>query len=78
MYEAAYHHSRELSFYERLTRLIDAPGRPAEGADGAQPWFFSDNVASLGRSLSRVQAVSLISHDNGATLRQSVVYRLSP
>ncbi|MGH9663572.1 MAG: hypothetical protein ACRD9L_04005, partial [Bryobacteraceae bacterium] len=77
VYEAAYRHSREFTFYERLTRLIDAPGRPAAGSGGgAQPQFFSDNVASLGRTLQRVQAVSLVAHDNGAALRQSVVYRL--
>lgn len=78
IYEAGYRHAREFSFYERLTRLIDAPGRPADGTGGAQPQFFSDNVASLSRSLARVQAVSLVAHDNGAMLRQSVVYRISP
>ncbi len=71
-YAAGWRHARELPNFERMTGLIDFP----QGA-GAPP-FFSGNLASLGRTLKRVEEESLVVHDAGTLLRESVVYKLNP
>ena len=40
-----------------------------------QPTFFSGNIASLSRVLSRVSTESIVIHDNGESLTQTVVYQ---
>lgn len=75
-YAVRYLHAAELPRYERLMKLIDAPGRPAGDASGREPLFFSENIASLGNVLGRLQSVSLDSHDEGGMVRQNVVYRV--
>jgi hypothetical protein len=53
--------------------------RPAEGsADQREPQLFSQNIASLGRTLARVESASITVHDTGATVPQTVVYRFRP
>jgi hypothetical protein len=80
VYAAEWRHARELPRYEQLMNLIDFPQirPPAEGEQpGARPpLFFSENLASLGRILARVQSASIAVHDNGAQVRETVVYRL--
>jgi len=83
IYEASWRHGRELPNFERMTRLIDFPGtarKPDDGDDnvGHEPSFYSENIASLGRSLARVDSATLTVHDTGAMLRETAVYRLRP
>jgi len=40
--------------------------------------FYSENVASFGRALRRVQSATLSVHDTGTMLRESAVYRMAP
>jgi hypothetical protein len=66
-----------------MMRLIDFPQIPppaaaAPGGDTREPMFYSENVASLGRALRRVQSATLAVHDTGTMLRESVVYRIAP
>jgi hypothetical protein len=82
VYQAGWRHARELPNFERLSRLIDFPElRPIpEGApdEGRQPMFYSENLASLGRWLVRVDSATLTRHDTGPLVRETVVYRMNP
>jgi hypothetical protein len=40
--------------------------------------FYSENIATLGRALQRMQSAAIVVHDIGPMLRESVTYRLSP
>jgi hypothetical protein len=81
-YAAGWRHARELPHFERMTKLIDFPQVPAAGENdqqaGAEPSFFSANLASLGRTLKRVDAATIAVHDAGTMLRESLVYKLNP
>jgi hypothetical protein len=81
-YAAGWRHAHELPNFERMTKLIDFPQMPAAAADEPQgagePPFFSGNLASLGRTLKRIDAATIVVHDAGAMLRESVVYKLNP
>jgi hypothetical protein len=82
-YAAGWRHARELANFERVTQWIDFPHAPAvrsenDGANGAEPPFFSRNMVSLGRVLKRVDSATIVVHDAGAMLRESLVYRLTP
>lgn len=75
-YAAGWRHARELPNFERMTTLIDFPQRPPDGS--GEPPYFSANLASLGRTLKRVDTASIVVHDAGTMLRESVVYKLNP
>jgi hypothetical protein len=82
-YAAGWRHARELPNFERMMRLIDFPqihATPMEGGPTAarEPMFYSENIASLGRALQRMQSAAIVVHDIGPMLRESVTYRLSP
>jgi len=77
-YAAGWKHARELPNFERLTTLIDFPQLPAEEQAGAEPPFFSGNMASLGGVLKRVDTASIVVHDAGALLKEAVVYKMNP
>lgn len=77
VYMARYRHARELEPFTRMMRLLDHSRQPqADGDGGMGPPFFSGNVASLGRVLGRIQDVSVVARDEGALVRQRVVYRI--
>lgn len=81
VYAAGWRHARELPNFERMMRLIDFPElRPAPGgqAEGREPMFYSENLASFGRTLNRVNTASIVVHDPGPMLREEVVYRITP
>jgi hypothetical protein len=84
VYVAGWKHSRELPSFERISRLIDFPqlGPAVQGgpdaAQGREPLFYSENIASLGRVLGRLDTATITVHDPGTMLRETVVYRLNP
>jgi hypothetical protein len=81
VYAAGWRHARELPNFERMMRLIDFPElRPASNgqADGREPMFYSENLASWGRTLNRVNNATIVVHDPGPMLREDVVYRIAP
>jgi hypothetical protein len=84
VYQAGWKHSRELPNFERISRLIDFPQISPAGPDGAdaaqgrEPLFYSENVASLGRALARVDTATITVHDLGPMLREIVLYRMNP
>ena len=61
-YTARYSHSRELAAYTRMMAQIDA-GNAEAGGDG--PRFFSQNIASLGQVMNRVDSATIVSRDDG-------------
>jgi hypothetical protein len=81
-YAAGWRHARELPNFERMTKLIDFPQMPLASADnpqpGGEPPFFSGNLASLGQTLKRIDAATIVVHDAGTMLHESVVYKLNP
>jgi hypothetical protein len=70
-YAARYLHAQELPKFERMMRLIDSGSQR-----GNEPQFFSENIASLGGALGRVDTVTIESHDDGRMVKQTVAYRL--
>ena len=75
-YAMRFLHSTESPRYQRMTTLIDFPNRPTGDGAAHEPLFFSENIASLSRALSRLESAALDSHDDGTAVRQNVVYRL--
>jgi hypothetical protein len=73
-YAAIYRHSQELKDLTRIVTLIDAPNAAAAG--GTEPPFFSRNLASLGETLSWVESQAVTVHDTGASVQQTVLYRV--
>ena len=74
-YTASFRLTQELAPFTKMMRLIDH-GRSPE-ADGQEPQFFSQNVSSLGTVMGRVDTASIVVHDTGATVPQTIVYKLS-
>lgn len=76
-YAMRFLNARELPRYQRMMTLIDYPTlRNAGAGDAREPLFFSENIASLSRTLGRVDSVQLESHDEGAAVKQTIVYKL--
>ena len=80
VYFAEYRHGRELDNFVRMMRMIDRVSLPEEEQSPdapREPMFFSENLGSLGRTLGRLNSVSVSVRDSGAAETQTVVYRLS-
>jgi hypothetical protein len=75
-YAAAYRHTREFPNFVKMMRLIDNPLNKESSQDAAEPAFFSGNIASLGRTLVRVDSESIAVHDTGVIVTQNLVYKL--
>jgi len=73
-YAAGFNPARERANFEKMTKLIDATA----GGDSREPHFFSENMASLGRTLGRVGSSSILVRDSGRAVTQTVVYRFGP
>jgi hypothetical protein len=73
-YAAGFSPARERANFAKMTRLIDY----AAGGKSREPRFFSENIASLGQTLSQVGSSSILVRDSGRAVTQTVVYRLGP
>lgn len=72
-YVASYRHAGENANYARMMRLIDFPSIPT--GEARAPMLFSENIGGIGNVLARIESVTLESKDEGALVRQQVVYR---
>ena len=78
VYAASLRHGAERGHYMRLMGHLDYVRISRYGTVGKRPpRFFSDNVASLSRTLSRVGAVSIVTRDEGPSVAQTVTYELT-
>ncbi len=75
-YAAAFNAAGERANYERITRLIDHVSSRDQHSPSREPRFFSENLASLGRTLGRVQSAGIVREDTGRTVIETVTYRL--
>ncbi|HYZ86928.1 MAG TPA: hypothetical protein VE621_21100 [Bryobacteraceae bacterium] len=81
-YVAELRKGQELAPYIRMMTLIDAARSPGDaapseptGPEGRDPKFFSENVASLARSLDRIDQIRFVARDEGSRVPQTVTYQ---
>ena len=74
-YLASFRLTQELAPYTKMMRLIDHSHGSEAGSNG--PQFFSQNLAGLGRVMGRVETATIVVHDNGATVPQTIVYKFA-
>ena len=72
-YAAGFRHSLERARFAGMMRLVD---HAVAGDGNREPLFFSENLASLSDTLSRVDSASIVVRDRGAAVAQTVIYRL--
>jgi hypothetical protein len=81
VYAAGFRHARERENLVRMVRLIETPFAQRLGAEqepgGHTPLFFSENLASLSQALARMESESIVVHDRGPVVLQTVTYRWS-
>ncbi|MDR3677599.1 MAG: hypothetical protein P4N24_19115 [Acidobacteriota bacterium] len=80
IYAGGFRHVAERENMVRMMRFIEMPPSPQSGSPqgqpGREPLFFSENLASLSRSLGSVESESIVVEDRGTHLQQTVTYRL--
>ncbi len=77
-YAAGFRHAAERANLARMTGLIEAPlAQRLQGPGGHEPWLFSENLASLSKTLARVESESIVVRDRGTVVAQTVTYELS-
>jgi hypothetical protein len=78
-YAAGLRHSQERDNYTKLMAHLDfLQGGQVLGNDERPPYFFSESLASLSQTLSRVATVSRRVDDRGTSVADTVVYQLEP
>ena len=73
---AGFNHARERDNFERLTALLDRPNIDLGvlSAAGRMPQFFSGNIASLSSTLAGISSDTIVVHDAGDKISQTVTY----
>ena len=77
VYIAGFNHQLEHDNFAHWTSVIDqAAPHPAYevSGNGREPAFFSRNLASLSKTLARVQSISIQQREAGGVVHQTVVY----
>jgi hypothetical protein len=72
-YAAGFRHLRERANYERMMKALDFN---ASAEDGAAHTFFSGNIGSLSRVLSKVAEVRVTEEERGNIMSQTVLYQM--
>jgi len=79
VYVSGYRHGAERENYRRVMGHIDYPRIPStEKGTGRAPMLFSETLGDLGKVLQRVDASTMEVRDDGAVVKQTVVYRKRP
>jgi hypothetical protein len=73
-YAAGFRHALERARLTRVMRFVD---HAAALRENREPLFFSENLVSLSQAFSRVDSASIVEHDAGTTVSQTVTYRLA-
>jgi hypothetical protein len=76
---AGFNHQGERADFARFTGLVDRPSAvvPAAQTTERQPQFFSENMASLSRTLAGVSAERIEVRSEGGKVRETVTYEWS-
>ena len=78
-YVSGYRHGAEREIYGRVMGHIDNPQFPAtEKGTTRAPMLFSETLGDLGKILQRVDVSTMEVRDDGAVVKQTVVYRKRP
>ena len=73
-YAAAFSHAKERENFYKLTSLLDQNARSTE----QEPQFFSQNISSFSRSLSKMESEEVITRRTKDKIQQTVTYRWIP
>ena len=73
-YAAGFRHALESGRFVNMMRLVD---HAAAGAENREPLLFSENLASLSDTLSRIDSASIVVRESGTTVSQTLTYRLA-
>ncbi len=78
-FAAGFRPGQERGNYTKLMAHLDfLQGGQTFGNEQREPYFFSESIASLGETLSRVQAVTRRVEDHGTSVADTVTYQLQP
>jgi hypothetical protein len=78
-FAAGLRHGQERGNYARLMSHLDfLQGGQVFGNQQREPYFFSENIASLSQALVRVDSVSRRVRDEGDSVSDTVIYRIEP
>jgi hypothetical protein len=72
VYAAGFRHLRERPNYERISTALDF------GSPAGTPMFFSENITSLSRVLSKVADIRVTEEHKGTVTFQTVRYEIAP
>ena len=73
-FAAGFRHALERGRFVSVMKFVD---NAVAGSENREPLFFSENLASLSDTLSRVDSASIVVRDRGATVSQTMTYRLA-
>jgi hypothetical protein len=73
-YAAGFSHARERQKFYEFTSLVDQPS----AARGAEPQFFSQNIASFSRAFAKLESEEIITRQTKDKIQQTVTYRWMP
>lgn len=74
MYAGGFRHRLERGRFVSVMRFID---HAAARGEHREPLFFSESLASLSDTLSRVETASIVVRDAGRTVSQTLTYRIA-
>jgi hypothetical protein len=78
-FAAGLRHVQERGNYQKQMAHLDfLQGAQTFGNEQREPYFFSESIASLSETLSRVESVSRRVEDRGASVLDIVTYQLQP
>ena len=81
VYASGFNHAQESANFQRITTFLDRAGMRGGSAESdnpnepRRPAFFSGNIASFSRVFDKISSESIIVHDSGAKVTQTVTYQ---
>jgi len=70
-YAAGFSHARERQKFYEFTSLVDQ----SSATRGAEPQFFSENIASFSRAFAKLESEEIITRQTKDKIQQTVTYR---
>lgn len=75
IYYAGFDHGRERQNFYQLTSVVDRPSRTNPSNNEREPELFSENIASLSKTLAGVKSQSIVARRERGIERQTVLYK---